>query len=365
MSGGRRRTGDHYDDGVVVGQAVRAVIEDGDGTFQREGMSGPRSCLLLIVGKRVSQSRIRDEPGFSGHVPTILTALVEGVELVVRLAADARVASTVLNELTPLLSAAHIRPDPSLSISRFVSHMRRELATLESGLDILGERPGATVADLRQAAAWIIELHQEIARSTHLSEAVAPGPSPLGVTVESSLSWALRLSSVGLPATLIAHFAEHLTQTDALHGLLQASQRHRAALYAARATGMVRGDWLSPASGIEATRAQATRFGATLSQAQVIADGVRCRSWLHAGAASGRIGGCSSHGFASGLGALMDRAPRGRSVHCSRSGRGDSRHDFLDRKPPVRPSPSGGAWLGLGRCVRRENPSLGSTLARG
>lgn len=215
--------------------------------------------------------RLRAEPAFFGRVPALLTALVDDADLATRLATDARAATTAANELRSLLADARVRPEPGASIARFVGRMRSEFAILQVGVEALGGRHGATVADLRQAASWISELHQETARSTHLRQAVAPGAAPSGATVEISLGWALRLASVGLPATLIAHLAEHPTLTEAMHSLLQSSQRHRAALDAIRAAGLVRGDWQPPTAGLEASLAHATRLGATLRQAQVIA----------------------------------------------------------------------------------------------
>ena len=44
--------------GVVDQAADDAVAEGAIGAFQREGVSGSRSFLLLIVGRRVSTSRM-------------------------------------------------------------------------------------------------------------------------------------------------------------------------------------------------------------------------------------------------------------------------------------------------------------------
>ena len=38
-------------------QTAVAGFASGVGAVQRKGVSGPRSCLLFIVGKRVSRSR--------------------------------------------------------------------------------------------------------------------------------------------------------------------------------------------------------------------------------------------------------------------------------------------------------------------
>ena len=215
--------------------------------------------------------RLRAEPLVSSRLPALLETLVGDAELASRLAADSRAVTAAISELTIILGATRFGPESGESIPQFIGRTRSELTKLQVGVECMGGHPEPTVADMRQTAAWIIELNQEAARATRLSQAVAPGLPPSSTTVEISLGWALRLFSVGLPATLISHLAEQSTRADAMHGLLRSSQNYRVALDQTRAAGMVRGDWGSAASKLSATLTQAARVGATLRQAQTIA----------------------------------------------------------------------------------------------
>lgn len=215
--------------------------------------------------------RLRGEPAFAERLPVLLEALVGDAKLAPRVTADAQVVTAALNELTIIFGATRFGPESGVSIPQFIGQTRSELSKLQAGVKCMTGGAGTTVADLRQAAAWIRELNHESGRAMRLSEAVAPGLPPSSTTVEISLGWAMHLFTAGFPATLISHLAEQPAGTETMHGLLSLSRNYRTALDTARAAGMAGGDWESSETGLSATLTQATRIGAALRQSQTIA----------------------------------------------------------------------------------------------
>lgn len=238
--------------------------------FLGDGFVGKPDDWARLQELLAWMDRLRAEPVFSERLSVLLEALVSDAKLAPRIAADARAVTAALDELIVIFGAARFVPESGVGIPQFIGQTRSELTKLQVGAKCMAGIPGTSVADLRQAAAWILELNHEIGRGMRLSEAVAPGLPPSPTTVEISLGWAIRLFSAGLPATLISHLAEQPAGSEAVHGLLSSSQNFRAALDTARAAGMTRGEWETSTSELSATLTQATRVRATLRQAQTL-----------------------------------------------------------------------------------------------
>ena len=168
---------------------------------------------------------IHKEPSLAAKREELIKTCVDTPSIVAAVAADARVANTLLRSLEAKLVRSKIRPDDQELIQTFTATLANVLVDFEMGAHLVRGKPDAKVTHLHECAALVRQLIVESSRAERLRTAISPSV-PSTASVEATLTWAVGLDNQNLPKALVAFCADHPERIPDVRHLLELCQKH-------------------------------------------------------------------------------------------------------------------------------------------